>query len=109
MPALARVGAHSGSAAPVNGRVTAPAAADMLAEAIAYVRPRLLSGGAGERVRTLWAGVAAARGLAATDVIETEFLALARDTGLATQLGRHADSDLRHVIRWAMIGMNPFQ
>jgi hypothetical protein len=83
---------------------------DMLAEAVAYVRPHLEgTNPIGDRLRNLWAGVAAARDLAAADVIEAEFLLLARDTRLAADLGRHAETDLRHVIRWAMLGMNPFQ
>jgi hypothetical protein len=83
---------------------------DMLAEAIAYVRPRLQGANPiGDRLRTFWAGVAAARDLAAADVIEAEFLLLARDTRLTADLGRHAETDIRHVIRWAMLGMNPFQ
>jgi hypothetical protein len=83
---------------------------DTLAEAVAYVRPRLeVASPIGDRLRALWAGVAAARDLAAADVIEAEFLLLARDTRLAAGLGRHAETDIRHVIRWAMLGMNPFQ
>jgi hypothetical protein len=85
-------------------------ATDMLAEAIAYVRPRLEGANPiSDRLRTLWAGVAAARDLAAADVIEAEFLLLARDTRLAADLGCHAETDIRHVIRWAMLDMNPFQ
>ena len=83
---------------------------DMLAEAVTYVRPRLeAESRIGDRLRVLWAGVAAARDLAVADVIEAEFLLLARDTRLAADLGRHAEADIRHVIRWAMLGMNPFQ
>ena len=82
---------------------------DMLNEAVSHVRSHMLCGTIGERLRTLWAGVAAARDLGAADVIEDEFLALARSTGVAGELGRHAEADLRHVIRWAMLGQNPFQ
>lgn len=82
---------------------------DMLAEAIAYVRPHLTSGGIGERLRCLWAGAKAASDLGAADVVEDEFLMLARTSGLAADLGRNADADLRHVIRCAMLGMSPFQ
>jgi hypothetical protein len=66
-------------------------------------------GTVGDRLHTLWAGVAAARDLGAADVIQAEFLALAHNTGLAGDLGHRADADLRHVIRWAMLGQNPFQ
>ena len=89
---------------------TSPLAIDLLAEAVAYVRPRLE--GANpicDRLRTLWAAVVAARDLGASDVVEDEFFKLARDTGLAVDLGRHADADLRHVIRWAILSLNPFQ
>jgi hypothetical protein len=85
-------------------------ATDLLAEAVAYVRARLEGASTiGDRLRVLWAGVAAARDLGAADVIEAEFLLLARDTGLAADLGRQAETDLRHVVQWAMLGMNPFQ
>jgi hypothetical protein len=47
--------------------------------------------------------------LGATDVVEEEFLRLARDSGLYADLGSHADADLRHIIRWAMLDQNPFQ
>jgi hypothetical protein len=80
---------------------------DLLSEAVVYVHPRLIRAeSVGDRLRMLWAGVIAARELAAADVVEREFFQLAHDTGLATGLGHHADADLRHVIRWAMLGMN---
>jgi hypothetical protein len=82
---------------------------DMLRKAVAHVRPHMDGGTVGDRLRLLWAGVAAARELDGCDAIEDEFLALARNSGLAADLGRHADADLRHVIRWAMLGQNPFQ
>jgi hypothetical protein len=87
-----------------------PRATDLLTDAVVYVRPRLQgSNPIGDRLRTLWAAVVAARDLGASDVVEDEFFKLARDAGLAADLGRNADADLRHVIRWAMLGMNPFQ
>ena len=55
----------------------------------------------------MWAGVVAARGLGASDIVEGEFFRLAHETGLFADLGRHADEDLRHVIRWAMLNRNP--
>jgi hypothetical protein len=80
-----------------------------LAQAIEHVRPHLDPGlPIGQRIRNLWAGVVASRDLAAVDVIEEEFLPLARETGLARDLGRHAEQDLRHVIQWAMLDQNPF-
>jgi hypothetical protein len=84
-------------------------ATDRLARAIEHVRPDLDQAlPIGERMRNLWAGVVASRDLAAADVIESEFLPLAHKTGLARDLGRHADQDLRHIIRWAMLNQNPF-
>jgi hypothetical protein len=84
--------------------------ADLLSHAIRYVKPHLdRSLSVGERLRALWAAVVAARNLAASDVVEQEFLELAQQTGLATDLGRHADDDLRHVVRWAMLNLKPFR
>jgi hypothetical protein len=83
---------------------------DLLTQATAYVRPLLdRSYPLGERLRTLWAAVVAARDVGASDVLEAEFLQLAEDVGLFADLGRHAAADLRHVIRWAMLNQNPFQ
>jgi hypothetical protein len=88
---------------------TSPRATDLLTEAVAYVRPRLEgTNPIGDRLRTLWAGVAASRYLGSSDVVEAEFLKLAREAGLTADLGHHADADLLHVLRWAMRGMNPF-
>jgi hypothetical protein len=88
---------------------TSPCATDLLTEAVAYVRPRLEGTiPIGDRLRTLWAGVAASRHLGSSDVVEAEFLKLARQTGLTAELGHHADTDLLHVIHWAMRDMNPF-
>lgn len=87
-----------------------PPAVDLLAQASAFLRPRLdRSFPISERLKTLWAGCVAARDLGAVDVVEAEFLALAREAGIHADLGRHADEDLRHVIRMAFRGYNPFQ
>ena len=91
------------------GIIDAKALNDMLSEAVAHVRPHMERGTVGDRLRTLWAGVAAARDFGAADVVEDEFLTLSRNTGLAADLGHHADANLRHVIRWAMRGQNPFE
>lgn len=86
---------------------------ELLSVAAAYVRPRLMrDGSAGDRLRILWAGVKAARDLGAVDVVEDEFLALARVAGLVIHdpaRGQFGEETVRHVIRWAMLGMNPFQ
>jgi hypothetical protein len=86
-----------------------PPAIELLNHAIAHVRSHLdrkipIS----ERVRSLWAAVVAARDLGAAGVIADAFLRLAHDTGLGRDLGRHADEDLRHVIRWGIVDRNPF-
>jgi hypothetical protein len=87
-----------------------PPAIDLLTLAADYVRPLLgRSSPLGERLQTLWAAVVAARDIGASEVVEAEFLRLARDSGLFADLGRHANADLRHVIRWAMLNQNPFQ
>jgi hypothetical protein len=85
-------------------------ATDLLSQAITYVKSHLdPSLPVAARLRALWAAVVAARDLAASDVVEDEFLHLARKTGLARDLGRHADEDLRHVVRWATADKNPFK
>jgi len=86
-----------------------PPTVSLLAQATAYVRPHLdRSLPIGDRLRSFWAAVVAARDLGASDVVESEFLRLALDAGLAADLGHNAHEDLRHVIRWAMLDRNPF-
>jgi hypothetical protein len=60
-----------------------------------------------KRIRLFWAGVMAARDLAATDIITHEFTAIATASGLQTAIGRHGDDDLDHVLRWALRGLDP--
>lgn len=87
-----------------------PRALDLLGEASAFLRPRLArSLTIQERLTAFWAGCVAARDLGPNEAVEAEFLALASETGIAAALGRHAETDLRHVIRMALIGYNPFQ
>jgi hypothetical protein len=87
----------------------APMATDLLAQAIESVRPHLqATNSIHHRVRRLWAGVVVSREAAAADVIEAEFMRLAQETGLARDLGRHAEEDLRHVIWWGLLKRNPF-
>jgi hypothetical protein len=82
---------------------------DQLRRAIEHIRPHLNPAlPIGLRIQNFWAGVVASRDLAAADVIEAKFLPLAREAGLAGELGKHAEQDLRHVIRWAMLNQNPF-
>jgi hypothetical protein len=91
-------------------RLPPAAVVDLLNEAVRHVRPMLhRSTTVGERLRCFWAGVVAARDLGARDVLEARFLELARETDLFADLGRRADDDLQHVIRWAMLDWNPFR
>ena len=88
---------------------TKPVAVDLLTEAIDHVRPFLhRRRPLRERLADFWAAAAASIDLAASDVVEADFLALANDSGLATDLGHHRDADLRHVIEWARLGRDPF-
>jgi hypothetical protein len=83
---------------------------DLLTQATAYVTRHLdRSLSVSDRLRNLWAAVVASRDLGAADVVEDEFLRLARDAGLAADLGHPAAEDLRHVIRWGILDQNPFQ
>jgi hypothetical protein len=90
----------------LNGseRVAAP---NLLALAIERVRPMLdpqlpLT----VSIRTFWAAAKNARRFAADDILESEFLRLADETGLTADLRRR--EDISHVLRWALRGLNPF-
>jgi hypothetical protein len=94
----------------LNSPLTSAADHRSISHAVTFLRPLLgRTEAIGDRLRTLWAGVAAARDMAAREVIEDEFFKLAVDAGLASDLGQHGEADLRHVIRWAVLGQNPFQ
>jgi hypothetical protein len=94
----------------VSTPLDAPRALDLLERALLFVRPRLArKTPTTERLKILWAACVAARNLATNDVIEKSFLALAAVSGITDDLGRHAEADLRHVIRMAIVGQNPFQ
>jgi hypothetical protein len=85
------------------------AAPDLLSIAIAKVRPYLdRSMPVKHRICVFWAGVVAARKLGASDAITEEFTALAVSSGLAADLGRHADECIAHVIRWGLLNRDPF-
>jgi hypothetical protein len=90
-------------------QVPQAAEVSVLAQASQIVRPYMdRKNPVGRRLRDLWAAVVATRDLGACDVVESEFLRLAAETGLTRDLGRTADSDLRHVIRSAIRDQNPF-
>jgi hypothetical protein len=61
------------------------------------------------RVRSLWNFAKAARDCGSSDVVLGEFTKLADITGLTADLGRHGAEDVRHVLSWAMRGLNPFE
>jgi hypothetical protein len=89
--------------------VAAPPAIDLLGQAVESVRPHLqATNSIHYRIRRFWAGVVVSREAAAPNVIEAVFMRLAQETGLARDLGRHAEEDLRHVIRWGILRRNPF-
>ena len=81
-------------------------ASDLLEQAIERVKPHLEKNRPiKDRFRALWATAKAARGLAARDVIEAEFVRLTRDCEVTSDMGPHGDRD----IDWAVRGLNPFE
>jgi hypothetical protein len=98
---------------------------DLLSEAIADVRLLLADGSTKERIRLLWAAAKNAGELAATDVLQDTFMALAaevnlinarscwtgpdRATAVAQHVRHHGAEDLAHVITWGLRGLNPFE
>jgi hypothetical protein len=92
----------------MTAHVAPPPVVNLLAHAIEYTRAELWrTTSVCERVRIFWAAVAAARNLAASDVLRDEFLLLAVDSGLARDLP-HADETIEHLIRWGLFARNPF-
>jgi hypothetical protein len=86
------------------------AAVDLLDAAIEALRPELeRSQPVKERVRKWWSAAREAREYGAADVVQAEFLRLARETGLVGDLGWDGEEDAAHVLDWAMRGMNPFE
>jgi hypothetical protein len=85
-------------------------AVDLLDVAINVLRPQLDRGlPIKQRVKARWATAREAREYGASDVVQAEFIALARETGLINNLGRRGEEDARHVLCWAMRGLNPFE
>jgi hypothetical protein len=86
-----------------------PQAVDLVDRAMSFMRSRLSpSRSVEDQMRDFWAGVVAARNYADRDIIEDQFVRLAREVGRTGRLGRRADEDIRHVIRWALHNRNPF-
>jgi len=97
-----------------------PAAVDLLADAIERTRPELATGSSKQRIRILWAAAVEAQHLGASDVIVDVFFELAVETELIDCFGcwgadiradrrPHGADDVRHVLRWAALGQNPFE
>jgi hypothetical protein len=98
-------------------------AVDLLALAIERVRPMLADASlpTKTRIRLLWAAARIATDLAAADVVESAFAALAIETDIIDTQGRwtggdiaedrirHGAEDVAHVIKWALRGWNPFE
>jgi hypothetical protein len=99
----------------------APAAVDLIADAIARARPMLLTGPTKARIRILWSAARAARGLGAEDVVRNAFMTLAVEVGLIDRCGwwtgkdvradlrRHGRQDIAHVLHMAARNRNPFE
>jgi hypothetical protein len=89
--------------------VSPPPAVDLLAQAIDIVRPYLDRNlPIRQRASDFWAACVAARDLGAADVVEQEFLNLAKQTGLIRDLGPAGKDDVAHLIRSAFLDWNPF-
>jgi hypothetical protein len=97
-----------------------PPPVDLLTQAIGRVRPMLATGTTKQRLHVLWAAAKAARDLGASDVVADAFEGLAVEVSLIDHHGRwtgadvrairrYAADDIRHVISWAVRGMNPFE
>jgi hypothetical protein len=89
--------------------MTAQTAVDLLEATIEVLRPELeRSRRIKQRIRAWWSAARDAKGYGARDVVEAEFMRLARDTGLISDLGKYGDEDARHVLDWALRNLNPF-
>jgi hypothetical protein len=61
------------------------------------------------RCHTFWAAAKNSRDLGAGDLLSPSFFKLARDTGLIADLRPDGEETVRHLISWALRGMNPFE
>jgi hypothetical protein len=61
------------------------------------------------RIKIFWARAEALRQAAPHEQIKQQFMALAKRSGLITDLGRHGEEDARHVLDWALRGRIPFE
>jgi hypothetical protein len=60
------------------------------------------------RIKIFWARAEALRHAAPDWQIKQQFMTLAKQSGLITDLGHHGDEDARHVLDWALRGRIPF-
>ena len=63
----------------------------------------------GMRIKIFWARAESLRQAAPHKQIKQQFMALAKQSGLITDLGHHGDEDVRHVLSWALRGRVPFE
>ena len=61
------------------------------------------------RIKIFWARAEALRHDAPHEQIKQQFMALAMQSGLITDLGHYGDEDVRHVLDWALLGRVPFE
>jgi hypothetical protein len=88
-----------------------PLARDMLAEAIEHLRPKIADHSLPlkRRIRLIWGAAKVCRELGSSDVVEAELIKLTNEVRLIVHLGRHGTEDLVHIIRWGLLGHNPFE
>lgn len=87
-------------------------AIDLVAQVGAILQSKISDGAAPTkiRLRIFWAHAVVMRDLGATDVLSSELIRIALETGLLKDLGdRRGAATLGHVILWAMLGRNPFE
>jgi hypothetical protein len=86
-----------------------PLAVDLFEQFLGAARPKLLAQDRPkDRLQLLWSFAKSARDLAAHDVWEDAFEALADELGLTAQ--RHIGRDgIPHVLSWAWRGVDPFE
>ena len=61
------------------------------------------------RLRVLWAAAKVVRGVVRHDIAAAQFCRLAQACGITSALGLHGREDVRHVVDWALRGLNPFE
>ena len=83
---------------------------DLLTQMIERLRPLLgRDVPVKQRIVTFWSFIVESRHLAASDVVVSDFLVLAREAGLLDDLGSGGAEQIDHVIAWGLRGFNPFE